>query len=163
MRPEAKLIARLTAVFGEPRSDEPESFVAEFERAIHGYDAEVLAKVGDEIIATTVPNDRGWVIWPLPGVVRKIADRLSAAKFKPKYQPTEDRPPITQEQSARAEELMTEFRKAVERLNVTPTNDAKPWREASKPAFDRMQRESPNRKLHCNLTDLSKRMTGERD
>lgn len=136
-----KLIARLVAVFGEPKTPRPEMFLDEFRRAVDGYAPEVYPAAANEIIATST-------FWPKPAEVRKIADRIATARFRPApLPPADDLPPPSPESVARARALVAEATKAIA-AGSPPTIAPKPWRDTSRPAFEAMQRNSPNRALH---------------
>ena len=54
-----EIIGRFNAVFGEPKTTDPELFLAEFARCMDGYDPEALRKAADRVIASNV-------YWPKP-------------------------------------------------------------------------------------------------
>lgn len=70
MTPEVRLIQRFIAVFGEPKTPNPEEFLAEFAKAIAGWKLHVLDQVGDEII-------RSNQFWPKPAEVNDKASALA--------------------------------------------------------------------------------------
>lgn len=158
MTPQDKIVSRLTAVFGEPRSENPELFVEEFVKALEPYSAEVLERAGDEII-------RSATFWPKPNEIRTLADRHAAALFKPKWDRVQDVPPPTPEQLVRAAAVMAIFRRNMaDKFLGERTKEAEARVAASKREFDAMQRSSPNDYLHRkprSLTDRSRAMSGE--
>lgn len=61
-----EVIKRFMAVFGEPRTPDPDTFLVEFERSLEGYDAKALRKACDTLI-------RKSTFWPKPAEVIEIA------------------------------------------------------------------------------------------
>lgn len=84
MSPAEELVERLIAVFGEPRTGNPDLYVSEFVRAIDGWEREILAKAGSEVI-------RDSVYWPKPAEViercRAIATAMEAHRRAVERQP----------------------------------------------------------------------------
>ena len=137
------LIGRLMAVFGEPRTDDPATFLAEYRRTLIFYDASVLEKTADRVI-----DDAQF--WPRPSEVRKtaanIAAAISASRRAAEHQPIEDHPTATPEEKASVDQIvktaLNSMRAAIE---PDPGKVPLPW--LSPEAFAEMQRQSPNR-LH---------------
>lgn len=156
MSAQQRLVDRLVTIYGEPKTDDPVAYINEFEKAVKGFAAEVLQAAGDEVI-------RECKYWPRPAEVvdRANAICLKIEAGKPKPPPEPDMPPPTPEQIARAREItrlaLVAMRKQdAERLPELPPVD--------RPAFERMQRQSPNWWLHRKapgLSETSRRMTGE--
>lgn len=119
MLPEDKLIARLMTVYGEPRTDDPDAFLAEYRKALAGYSAEVLAKAGDEII-------KGAVYWPRPAeaiaTARRVAAELERMRPKPvpKADPEGDATPADLEASRRRIRALLAETRAVLAMSEPP-------------------------------------------
>lgn len=96
-------IARLSAVFGEPRTENPELFVAEFSRAIARTDSQLLDRAIDDVIANCT-------FWPKPAevlaMVAKEAAAREAAEKRMAYTPAPDLPPPSPESAARVRALV---------------------------------------------------------
>lgn len=100
MTPEQKLISRLLAMFGEPKSLDPDQFVKDFAKAIEGYSPELLEAAGDAVI-------RKCTFWPKPAEVIAEAVRigsLTKGVFKA-FPPSPEPPPLTDEQKVRVREI----------------------------------------------------------
>ena len=131
-------IARLMAVYGEPRTTNVDLFLAEYHRVLAGYDAAVLAKA----VAAWIDSDTPY--WPRPGELRTMASRVAVEidrKRRPaEQQPIVERPPMTPEQRARHEALMAEVRTAMAaiRVELGSGEDQAPkldWKRTQRPAF----------------------------
>lgn len=157
MSPEDRVVARLFAVFGEPKTTNPALFLEEFAKAIKSYSAEVLERATDEVI-------RDCTFWPKP---KEIVDRATAIatsiarRNKPAAKPEPLPPPLTPEQKAEADRIMAEFYANIKAKEITEQG-AVNWHRGQRPQFEQMQAESPNTHLH-GLTERSRAMTGERD
>lgn len=159
MSPIDRLMSRLHAVFGEPRTPDPDTFLHEFARAIGGWSDDVLAKAGDEIIRTCT-------FWPKPAEVNEAAQRIVSATYKPTPYPAgPELPPPTPEEAERARKLVEEAAQVIiKRGKEAMGIEDKPMRDVSRPAFESMQRNSPNEGLHRRkLSDRSRQMMGDRD
>lgn len=143
MTPQQKLIARLCAVFGEPRSEDVDVFVKELERSLKPFAADVLQQTCDEVIDSSQ-------FWPRPYEIRCIATRIGTDKAKAKIKaatvPVDIPPPPTAEQRQRADAMVKEMRKAIAVCDVT--EDIKPQPDMTRPGFEAMQRKSRNTWLH---------------
>lgn len=80
MKPAQILIARFLAIYGEPRTENTELFLREYENAISGWDERTLKSAGDRLIAEAK-------FWPRPAEVNDLCHALmpppSASDFKP--------------------------------------------------------------------------------
>lgn len=80
MKPAQTLIARFLAIFGEPRTENTELFLREYENAISGWDERTLKNAGDRLIAEAK-------FWPRPAEVNDLCHALmpppSSSDFKP--------------------------------------------------------------------------------
>lgn len=154
-----RLIGRLTAVFGEPRSSNRDLFLAEFERAIAGYADDVLDRAGSEVIANST-------FWPKPAEIREAARRIAAAMSAARLPRNEPEPePPTPESVARCKALVAELKRSVSERAVPPPATPRPF-VVSRDAFRAMQIWSENDHLHKprrGLTPTSRAMSGERD
>lgn len=115
MTPEQKLISRLLAMFGEPKSLDPDQFVKDFAKAIEGYSPELLEAAGDAVI-------RKCTFWPKPAEVIAEAVRIGGLKsgmFKP-FTAAEDPPPLTDEQKARVRAIKQLAIEACNRVQDPP-------------------------------------------
>lgn len=149
-----EIIGRFNAVFGEPRTTDPELFLNEFARCMDGYDEGALRTAADRLIETNVH-------WPRPAELltearRVLADQRRFAPPKPVEHARAETRRATPEEMAKREaehrELMANFRKFMARCTQGP--DEKPavnWKAGQRTEFERMQRESPNRGLHMKL------------
>lgn len=168
-----EIIGRFNAVFGEPRTDNPDLFLQEFARCMDGYDENALRKAADRLIAKNT-------FWPKPaellGEVRTIlADQRrfrSPERGSWEFRHAEREPftPVqrSQEEIDRANELVANFKKFLaEHTTVSDREKVEPdWKNGQRPGFAKMQRESPNKGLHTTtegLSALSKRMMGDRE
>lgn len=162
MSPEERLIDRLLTVFGEPKVDNPSGYLDEFAKALRGYDAEILEAAGDAVI-------RECKFWPRPAEVRdhceseghRILLRRSDTRPKTGQSSEFSRNDASPETKARVDALVSDFKAMVASRQIEKAPEEK-WRDVSRPAFERMQRESPNGGLH-RLTPQSRRMMGDRD
>ena len=135
------LIERLMAVFGEPRTDDPATFLGEYRRTLKFYGPEVLEKTADRVI-----DDAQF--WPRPSEVRKtaasIAAEFAARRRAAEHQPIEINPTVTPETKAAVNDLV---KGAVQTMRAAVTSDPAsvplPW--LSPEEFAAMQRQSPNR------------------
>lgn len=136
MRPVHKLVARLTAVYGTPRTDDPETFITEFVRAMDGYDAEVLDEAGAKMIASLK-------FWPRPSEARAAADAVAAKRFRPApLAASADLPPPSPEQVERAAELVRSLKAGlVDAGRIVGTPPPAPF-DASRDGFAKAQRSS---------------------
>lgn len=150
MEPIDHLILRLDTIWGSPKTDNPDLFLAEYRRALKGYAAAVLQETGNRIIDTAT-------FWPRPAELREIADAVAVALYEPQRRAARER--IAREETEReakrvrisperATAMLDDLKrviaeKSVERLLSEPYRP-----NTSRPAFEKMQRESPNRHLH---------------
>lgn len=143
------MIQRFMAQWGEPKTPHIEIFLGEYERALRGTDPDMLIAATDACIDTET-------YWPRVAIVRRHIDiacarREAAERYKaPEHQPIPDGPPPSPEMRARVAALLAKGKAALQAMD-DPV-EAKPnyWRDVTKPAFEEMQRNSPNAKLHRN-------------
>jgi hypothetical protein len=166
MTPEDRLIQRFISVYGEPKTPNPEMFLNEFAEAISGWNIQILDKVGSDII-------RSSQFWPKPAEIIERAKLLAAERskngqdvryrFKSKMGPYD---PATVEQWKRAAEWRASLPDDHPLVRqAAPLNRV--LMDVSRPAFEKMMRESPNQGLYRirggKLTEASRKMAGERD
>lgn len=160
-----EIIERFMAVFGEPKTTNPDLFITEFARSMDGYDEAALRKAADKLIASST-------FWPKPAELlaetrKALAD---AARHRKPHVPAEHEPierrEVSPEAKARTDKLVADLKAKLTPDSPEPT--ARPI-DASVGSFYDMQRNSPNRGLHmtreglARLTEQSRRQTGERD
>jgi len=108
-----KSIRRLLAVYGTPKTDEPEILFDEMSKALSGFRTDILTKGVDRII-----KDRSFSTWPTVGEVVKacrdacdeMGDRYAVER--PNYQRREPVPPEV------AKALLQGFAKTMEAKNT---------------------------------------------
>jgi len=160
-----EIIARFMAVFGEPRTTDPDLFLKEYARCMDGYDEAALRKAADKLIASST-------FWPKPAELlaetrKALAD---AARHRRPHVPAEheqiERREVSPEARARTDKLVADLKAKLTLTSQEPT--PRPV-DASAGSFYDMQRNSPNKGLHmtreglARLTEQSRRQTGERD
>lgn len=164
MTPAETAVARLVAVFGEPKTPDPQGFVIEFTKALTGYDGRVLERAVDRVI-------RDSTFWPKPAEIlvhaRDVASTFYAATARPaEHQPIEEREEPTPEQRERVKRLLDGAMQTLAAAAVPEPKRRDPnWRAAQRDAFEEMQATSPNAALHrqpLGLSQVSRRMSGDR-
>lgn len=146
MTPE-QLIQRFIAVWGEPKTDYADTFIAEYQRILAGQPANVLTLTGDLCVDQET-------YWPRPADVLRHLWKARERLIKytpPEHQPIEDGPPVDPEMRARVGELMKELAKKLSVAQEPLEEKKNYWRDVTRPAFEDMQRNSPNQFLHRNL------------
>lgn len=159
MNPQDRLIARLTNVFGEPKTEDPAAFVAEYAKALAGYDPAILEAAGDEIIKSAV-------YWPRPAEAVQTARRVAAERgakqtigaHVPRQTTAEPVQPRDEDSRARMDAMVRELKAFVAAHSLKPPKQV-PLADVSRPAFERMQRSASG--LHRALTPRSRAMAGE--
>lgn len=148
-----RAVARFAAMYGEPRSPDPEAFFEEFARALSGTEPRIL----DEAVSRTV---RDAVFWPKPAEVLAHARVVAAERYRPaEHQPVTERTPPTPVQRARADALVAEMRRALA-ANIVGGPVAPPAVAASD--WARAQ-SAPGEAIRRSLTPQSRRVQGERE
>jgi len=145
-----RLVERLTVMFGEPKTNDPATYMDEFAKAVKNYSADILEQAGDEVIKTCT-------FWPRPAeIVQKaesIAAQIAAKNRKPQMK--EEWPEPTDEERRRATELLEQAKAA---MRADHPNKILP--RADRETFLDMQRKSRN---DFHLTERSRAMSGDRD
>ena len=156
-----EIINRLMAVFGEPKSSNPELFLAEFARAMDGYDPDALRKAADNLI-----NNAKY--WPRPAELLDEARRVLGERQK--HRPPETFAPRqdpTPEEIAGVKAMLVDFHKFMAaNVTVSERPDDTNWKRGQRDQFEAMQKASPNQGMHrtrAGMMDLAKRITGDRD
>ena len=142
-------IRRMTAVFGDPKTDDPDVFLDEYRRALSGWDANVLDKATDRVIQASV-------FWPKPAefLVHARAVAAETTRFKPRKpaeHETGDLPVRTPEQIAAANELVAQLMRAfaAKRIDGADGRAHIDWKRSQRGG------------RWPGLTTASRRMTGE--
>lgn len=186
MTPEDRLIQRFIGTFGEPRTPNPDIFLEEFAKAISGWHIRVLDKVGDEII-------RSSTFWPKPAEVNDKARALAEKEPQKKSYAFPSHRADYDEKTKESWRLAKEWREQCKaeygsmeayyaatrhmprvnqfgkRQDRTSGSGAVSLASAARPAFEALQRSTPNavhtspkpQRRDGSLTEASKRMTGE--
>lgn len=151
-----RFIRRMMTVYGEPRTDDPAGFLMEYQKALGGYSDEILERAGDEVIRTIGP------FWPKPAEAVKIARNVADRIWQASARATEERKqfemvqaaPNAPEARARVQQIMDDYLQNIERKEA----ESKAMKvDVSRPAFEAMQRNSPNKYLHAKPGTLSER------
>jgi hypothetical protein len=160
------IIARFANCYGEPKAPDVDGFLAEYERVLKGYSADILRKAADDIIANHV-----YPSWPTPGECNLACQRVCEREAprcweKPDYDQYAPSPP-TEEEKRLNREKIANFKHYVANntwLNLEPVKLPVPNREF----MERLQIEAIttqdgfNRHVRA-LTERSKRMMGENE
>lgn len=141
MTPAAQIIKRLVAIYGEPKTLDPDVFLAEFEKALEGHREESLHRACSEVIRTCT-------FWPRPAELLEHV-RPTATYSHPNF--TE--PPVpegytkpTQEDRARVQALVSDLMAKLESNSHDVGNPH--WSDVTRPAFEKRQAECPVPHLH---------------
>lgn len=134
------MFTRFLTLYGEPKTDNLESFFEEYERVLKGTAKDILQLATDRVI-----KEQQFRSWPTPGecvkAVNAEAERkaIERERFTPKNLDEKERswPKPTEDSKARCRALVADLKRSI------AVNEAPRARGAS-------------------LTDLSKRMTGDR-
>lgn len=137
------LIERLMAVFGEPKTDDPATFLGEYRRTLKFYGAEVLELAADRVIDEAM-------FWPRPSEVRKtasaIAAEMAAKRRVAEHHPIEDNLKATPEEKAAVDRLVKSALNSMKEV-IEPDPARTPLQWLSPAEFAEMQRNSRSR-LH---------------
>lgn len=163
LTPAQAAVARLHAVFGEPKTTDVDTFLAEYERALTGIEARVLTTAVDRLMKHAK-------FWPRPSEILEETSRVAAVLYQ--HRPVIDwdaveierrsgwtlsditrrASPQWQADHARLMENFREFMGKVEGEESPPDVD---WKGGQRDEFERMQRESPNQGLHRTKAGMS--------
>lgn len=181
------MLARFMTLYGEPKTNDIDAYMAEYVRALRGMSRQVLQGGTDRLVKSHKHRN-----WPTIGeaydACQRAADELSqkqtARERNVPYVPSR-RAPYSAEMEASWErariwrqEMVDQYGsvdaalRAHARINnqggmASKKSTFKPIDTAlgdvSRPAFEAMQKNSPNKELHTDkrLTERSRRMTGD--
>lgn len=157
MSPAEEVVERLAAVYGEPKTPNPELFLVEVTRALTGWDGDVLHRAADRAIAK-------YRFWPTPAEVLAEARVIAAEKYRANATPAEHKPidlrnikGRTPEQRVAAQELVDNMKKVFTASSSTPDEQSVNWRRGQRPEFEAMQRRSRMGYLHMTKDGLAAR------
>ena len=136
------MINRFATMWGEPKTDNVDRYLHEYHRALSGTDPDLL----EAATAACIDSE---TYWPRVAIVKQQVEIASARRFRhtpPEHQPIG--PPPSPEMKARVAALFAKGKAALQAM-AEPV-EAKPnyWRDVTRPAFEAMQRNSPNGNLH---------------
>ena len=145
MTPAQTFMARMSAVFGEPRTENPEMFLAEYGRILKKFSPTAL-----ELGATNLIQNTTKPFWPAPGIAYAELNRVSAqlaaearAAMK-KPEPVVEKPvELSPENRAMIDQLVRSFRTKMLGENVPKAPEPLP--PAQRETFEAMQRNSQSR------------------
>jgi len=151
------MIRRLTVVFGEPRTEDPKAFIAEYRRAIGGYRADVVAKTTDIVIDTST-------FWPRPAEIKQAAFKAAAdIDAANGIKPTDwdaveaerrqgwrlsdlDRVAVDAAAKARVQAMVDRLKRDLAAKRLDEADPVAPdWQRGHRDGFEEMQRTSPSR------------------
>lgn len=75
MTPAEEAIERFLAMFGEPRTPNPERFLAEYAKALTGIEGPILEAAVDRVMRTAT-------FWPKPAEVLQEVNHVAAERYK---------------------------------------------------------------------------------
>jgi hypothetical protein len=108
----ASMLTRFSTLYGAPRTDEVEEFVAEYVKALGWYSDEVLVAATDDLIKQHTTGG-----WPRIAVCLKAcqdaARKIAAAQQPLLPEPVDEMPAPSEEQKARVQALVAEFKRHV--------------------------------------------------
>lgn len=158
MTPQASTVAKLLAVFGEPRTENPAVYLTEFTKAISCYPGDILELACNDVIRTCT-------FFPRPAEIVQRAEEAMALRRKPgPYKPSEPvPPPLSPEQRAELAKIMSLFKADMSEADKDSAFQRPDWRRGQKPQFEAMMKNSPNRELYEKHAEITRRITGERE
>jgi len=156
------VMLRMIAMFGEPKTEFPDVFLADYCKALEGWNPEVLDKATDRVQQTCV-------FWPKPAEfleqARAVASEIERAKPRRPAEHEDIRIiKRSPDEIAMAQELVDNFARFVADNTVSAPVAKTDWKRGQRDGFEAMQRNSPNRGMHmtsAGLSNLSKRMSGD--
>jgi hypothetical protein len=141
MSPAEEVVARLNAVYGDPKTPDPGMFVAEYIKALTGFDGRVLHKAADRVIKSST-------FWPKPAELIAEAEHVASEFYR--HRPVdgdaldaERRKGWGPKDLEAHAEFMAEWKRVMSANVVTETDDVD-WEAGLKPAFGEMQHASRN-------------------
>jgi hypothetical protein len=158
MTPAEDAIERFLAMFGEPKTTNPQRFLDEYAKALTGIEADILERAVDRIMRTAK-------FWPRPAEVIDEATHIAAEKYR--YRPVDwdavdaerkagwtfsdlSKRPVTAESRAAVHAMVDEMKRniAEKELSEAVAKVAPDWHGVTADEFEDMQRGSPNQRLH---------------
>lgn len=149
----ANLLKRFRAVYGEPKSEEPDVLMAEYGRALKGYSAAAIERAGDRLIDGLREDGKPRRFWPTVSECREACNDASeylaaeARRNEPPKPPEPLPPPPSAEEVARVNELVQQMKRQMQdnaAVMHKPIPDVD-WTRTMRPGFEEMQNTSPNR------------------
>lgn len=146
-----RVISRLSTMFGEPRTDNPDDYIEEFIDAMRGYDGDVLMAACDQIIKTAN-------FFPRPGELLSVAGRIAAARAAGAK--------VYSERETEFEKVGPDDPRFTRALNLARVDapayakriEARGWIKVKREPDGPMKRQTAS-----VVSEITKRMTGERD
>ena len=155
--PADEIIERFLAMFGEPRTVNAGLFLEEYRKALTGYDGDLLHRAADRVMKTAT-------FWPKPAEVLAVVTEIAAERYR--HRPAEhvhgDLPRRSPEELKAAQDMVDGLKRIFAERSIEQPLVEIDWGRSFEDSFVNMQRKSPNRHLH-GLSDISKRITGERE
>ncbi len=155
------VLDRFQKLYGDPKRSDMEAFFEEYEIALMGWNEDVLRRAVDIVV-----REHEYPSWPMPGAVHKACERVAPTRQVTPNYPDPERVHLTDQQHAAMDEAYAKTRAVLQKTADGLELGKRPLPDTSRPAFEKMQRESKNPTLHMTpegLTALSKRITGERE
>jgi hypothetical protein len=159
------MIRRFIAIWGNPKVEEPNLFIAEYRRCLDGFSDAALERATDRAIDTSK-------FWPRPAEVRELAVAASAflaglhksSRHPDEHNPIEPPQPLSEEAKQRAMAMVETLRRTAAALDLKEVIERRP--PMDRPTFEQMQECSPNVELHSDTRPgpptRSRAMAGER-
>lgn len=154
MTPAEDAIERLLTMFGEPRTPNPERFLAEYAKALTGIEATILETAVDRVMKTAT-------FWPKPAEILEEVNRVAADKYR--YRSVDwdaveadrkdgwklsdlGKSAVSEAARTEAQALVDGFKRAVAAMRVDDKPDTlePDWKRGQRDGFLEMQRNSPN-------------------
>lgn len=159
------VFAPFRALYGDPPTPDPEMFFDLYEQALRGFSDEIL-----HLAAQRVTSEFSGYGWPKLGMILEACKAVAPRPKPPEQELYSARyfPQPSPMQKARVDELMRQFRANMAAKRLPPAKQAEddPFANTGKPEFEQTQQTSRNVEMHATpygLSQISKRMTGERD
>lgn len=149
------VIRRFMAVFGEPKTPDPDAFITEYEKALTGYEKRFLDAAADRLIKRST-------FWPKPAEVLAEANAISS-EFYGRNGTDWDaverdrregwkladlgKAKIDDEAKARVREMVAEMKRNIKAITSNP-DDEVDWESGSRDSFEARLHLSRNVKLH---------------
>lgn len=101
------ILQRFLTLYGEPKTDDPKLFFAEYRKALKGFDPRVLDRASDIVIKA-----HRYASWPTLGTVIEAAEHVAADMFRSRPEQElrkDDLPPVTDEERTRADAIVKQL------------------------------------------------------